>query len=98
VLLLEEVNMLMKFCLFYLALSTVESQREFNRSISRFKRNSSHRCGIPSQTTSLVIGGSNFQRGSWPWMVALMQKTESTPKLFCGGVLISSTKILTGDN
>jgi secreted trypsin-like serine protease len=97
VLLLEEVNMLMKFCLFFLAFSTVECQKEFNRSLSRFKRNSSQ-CGIPSQTTSLVIGGSNFQRGSWPWMVALMQKTEATPKLFCGGVLISSTKILTGDN
>lgn len=55
------------------------------------------RCGNPSQSTSLVINGNDFQRGTWPWMVALMLKTASAPKLFCGGVLVSSNKVLTGE-
>ena len=54
-------------------------------------------CGIPSQITSLIIRGNDFQRGAWPWMVALMTKKTSPPSFFCGGVLVSSTKVLTGE-
>lgn len=64
----------------------------------RSKRASnSERCGTPSQSTSLVINGNDFQRGNWPWMVALMLKTTTTPRLFCGGVLVSANKVLTGE-
>ena len=54
-------------------------------------------CGIPSQITSLIVGGNNFQRGAWPWMVAIMKKATSPPTFFCGGVLISNTKVVTGE-
>lgn len=54
-------------------------------------------CGIPSQSASLIIRGNDFQRGAWPWMVALLTKSSSPPKLFCGAVLVSRTKVLTGE-
>lgn len=67
-----------------------------NATHARIRRNNDA-CGIPSQSTSLIIRGNDFQRGAWPWMVAIMQKTTSPPRLFCGGVLVSSTKVLTGE-
>lgn len=67
-----------------------------NANPPKVKRNVNQSCGLPSQTTSLIIGGNDFQRGAWPWMVALMVKSTLSPKLFCGGVLVSSTKVLTG--
>lgn len=63
---------------------------------TRSKRDSEV-CGFPSQVTSLIIGGDNFQRGTWPWMVAMMERTVSPPKFFCGGVLVTKTKVLTGN-
>lgn len=64
----------------------------------RQKRENAPGCGIPSKATSLVIRGSDFQRGTWPWMVPLLSKVKSPPRLFCGGVLVSQTKVLTGEN
>lgn len=94
----QDVNMLTKFLSILLVLSAVESfEGKFDRTNSRFKRYSNEQCGVPTQSTSLIIGGSTFQRGTWPWMVALMQKNISPPKLFCGGVLVSKTKVLTGE-
>lgn len=66
-----------------------------NVTLERVKRGNDE-CGVPSQGTSLIIRGNDFQRGAWPWMVALMVKSSSPPKLFCGGVLVSATKVLTG--
>lgn len=63
----------------------------------RLKRSESGPCGVPSQSTSLVVGGKEFTRGTWPWMVALMQKNSTPPKLFCGGVLVSANKVVTGE-
>lgn len=53
-------------------------------------------CGIPSQVTSLIVNGAYFDRGTWPWMVAVMERAVSPPKFFCGGVLVSLNKVLTG--
>jgi secreted trypsin-like serine protease len=90
--------MLIKLLTVLLVLSANESLTTTTYQInSRCKRNSNQQCGSPMQSTSLVIGGNNFQRGTWPWMVALMQKVTSPPKLFCGGVLVSFTKVLTGE-
>lgn len=69
-----------------------------NDSSSRVKRGPNDACGVPSQSTSLIIRGSDFQRGTWPWMVALLEKTVTPPRFFCGGVLVTSKKILTGEN
>lgn len=69
----------------------------FTSFLARSKRAGNVACGIPSQSTSLIVGGSSYQRGAWPWLVALLQKNKSPPKLFCGAVLVSQTKVLTGE-
>jgi secreted trypsin-like serine protease len=39
----------------------------------------------------------DFERGSYPWMVALMYiKDTKSPSFFCGGSLISKKHVLTG--
>ena len=75
------------------AIKTIDGN---NFTLKRLRRNN-RECGIPSKSTSLILGGNNFDRGEWPWMVALMKKTSSSPIFFCGGVLVSSTKVLTGE-
>lgn len=52
-------------------------------------------CGIPhKQGMGLIIGGENIDRSSWPWMVALLEK--SSGRFFCAGTLISRTTVATG--
>lgn len=75
-------------------LFTVSSASSLNQ--TRSKRNNDV-CGVPTQSSSLVVNGVDFQRGTWPWMVPLMDRTTSPPKLFCGGVLVTKTKVLTGE-
>lgn len=65
--------------------------------VERSQRDTEGQCGVPSQSTSLVVGGDDFPRGSWPWMVAIMQRNVTPPTLLCGGVLISESKVLTGE-
>lgn len=90
--------MLIKLSLIFFIQSIFEiSYAKINQTSLRFTRSVNQQCGVPTQSTSLVIGGNNFQRGTWPWMVALMQKETTPPKLFCGGVLVSTTKVLTGE-
>lgn len=89
--------MLMKY-LPILFLLTFATEVLLTSTSSRLKRENAPDCGIPSKITSLVISGSDFERGTWPWMVPLLAKTSSPPKLFCGGVLVSLTKVLTGEN
>lgn len=55
----------------------------------------SQQCGVPSKTVSLIHRGSEFYRGKWPWMAALLLKVDSEQRFFCAGVLISKKKILT---
>jgi secreted trypsin-like serine protease len=85
------------FARFLFVLSVISSCTANNSTESRVRRQSQVVCGVPSQSTSLIIRGNDFQRGTWPWMVALMKKSEASPKLFCGGVLVTSTKVLTGE-
>lgn len=74
----------------YVASTVLSNGTIFNRQI---RQTSS--CGVPySEGTGLIIGGKNIERGSWPWMVALLEKPSG--KFFCGGTLISETKVVTG--
>lgn len=55
-------------------------------------------CGVPLLSSGLVVRGQNIKRGSYPWMVALMYvENESNSFYFCGGSLISSNHVLTGE-
>ena len=67
-----------------------------NLTLKRYRRDNGE-CGIPLGSTSLIIRGINFQRGAWPWMVAILVKTTSPPSFICGGVLVSRTKVITGE-
>lgn len=92
-------EMLREFLSVLVALSVAnESASALNKTSNLRLKRANEVCGVTSQSTSLIINGNDFQRGTWPWMVALMQKTTSPPKLFCGGVLVSRTKVLTGEN
>lgn len=74
----------------YVASSVLSNETTINRQIRQ-----SSSCGVPyREGTGLIIGGQNIERGSWPWMVALLGK--SSGKFFCGGTLISKTKVVTG--
>lgn len=55
-------------------------------------------CGVSSALgIGLIVNGQGFDRGKWPWMVALMKKRKSEPpRFFCGGTLVSATRVLTG--
>lgn len=63
---------------------------------SLFKRINT--CGSPNLAKSLVINGSEFSRGDYPWMVVLMKIEYLKPLTYrCGGTLISLEHILTGE-
>lgn len=43
----------------------------------RFKRQSAE-CGVPKKDdVGLIINGESFERGSWPWMVAMFETKGS---------------------
>ena len=88
--------MFVKCVLILIVLSSIKAIYGNNFTLKRVRR-SKRECGITSESTGLILGGNIFPRGSWPWMVALMKKTSSPPIFFCGGVLVSSIKILTGE-
>lgn len=62
--------------------------------ISILESGSSSQCGIPAKSVSLIVKGDNFTHGKWPWMVALLQRSNGN-KFFCGAVLVSMTKTVT---
>lgn len=52
-------------------------------------------CGNVSFSTGFVIGGKKTERGQWPFLVALYNQVKQ--KFFCGGSLITSQHVLTGE-
>lgn len=56
-------------------------------------------CGVPKKATGLIFGGENFDRGDFPWMVALYHKTlrKRKAEYICGGSVISDRHVVTGE-
>lgn len=54
---------------------------------------SSQHCGISGKVVSLIINGTQTQRGTWPWLASLHD--FRTNKFLCGGTLISADSVLT---
>lgn len=52
-------------------------------------------CGKTLMLSGLVKGGSQAKRGQWPFLAAL--ENREGRKFFCGGNLISSRHVLTGE-
>jgi secreted trypsin-like serine protease len=81
--------MIVLFVLILLNFSSCEAFRVKRTALS---------CEIPSVNRGYVINGSEFARGSYPWMVALMFVEDGEPpRYFCGGSLISTKHVLTGE-
>lgn len=53
-------------------------------------------CGRADRPTGLIIGGTQVNRGKWPWLVALFKANDS--KFLCGGTLISNKHIVSGNS
>jgi secreted trypsin-like serine protease len=68
-----------------------------NSTLSRFKRQTSS-CGVPtSKSSGLIYNGETFEKGLWPWIVALVNREATPAKFFCAGTLISRTQVITGE-
>ncbi|CAO1415663.1 unnamed protein product [Diamesa serratosioi] len=52
-------------------------------------------CGTHGTSNGLILGGRNFNRGLWPWKVALFEVENRSRDFFCGGILISSHSVIT---
>lgn len=62
---------------------------------------SAETCGLAKRYLGLVVRGSSFTRGQYPWIVALLNyeyhTQERPPSFFCGATLISSELVITGE-
>ena len=55
-------------------------------------------CGKPAQTVGFIVHGKEFNRGAFPWMVALLNKQKNAVEFFGAGTLISTRHVITGKN
>lgn len=54
-------------------------------------------CGVRKSGSGLIVWGQNFSRGTFPWIVPLISLKRELPSYFCGGTIISSTFVLSGE-
>ena len=50
-------------------------------------------CGekmVASNVNPKIVGGSDAEAGSWPWLVALYYRDSYRDQLLCGASLVSS--------
>ena len=50
-------------------------------------------CGSSGRSVSLILNGTQSERGAWPWLVTLHK--FQTNELICGGTLISFNAVVT---
>lgn len=73
-----------------LAIEDSMDSKSFNRNVLNVDD-----CGKVSFSSGFVIGGTKSKRGQWPFLVAVFNL--ETNKFFCGGNLITSKNVLTGN-
>ncbi|KAJ0173207.1 hypothetical protein K1T71_011383 [Dendrolimus kikuchii] len=55
-----------------------------------------YECGRPTVTIPpLIIGGEHFQRGTYPWLVALSKQKKQERQFICGASLVSDQHVVT---
>lgn len=79
-------------CLAIMCLSEVLSS-----SSNRHKRDV-RTCGSSIRNSGLVVHGTSFSRGNFPWIVALINTKDRANKFFCAGTLVSNRHVITGEN
>lgn len=60
-------------------------------------KSSAGTCGVPKLVSGLVINGRNFERGDFPWIVALIRIKQESAQYHGGGTLISSSFVVSGE-
>lgn len=54
-------------------------------------------CGVSKRTLNpLIVGGTSYPPGEWPWLAALYHKNSKGVTFACSGSLLSSVHIVTG--
>ncbi|XP_052738764.1 serine protease gd-like isoform X1 [Bicyclus anynana] len=62
---------------------------------------SSAECGINMRNdptaplVPLIVKGENFERGEWPWLVAIFKRRFSSLSYICAGTLVSDKHVIT---
>jgi Trypsin len=56
----------------------------------------SESCGSKIGARGLSFGGEKVQSNEWPWLVALINWPKN--EFFCGGSLVSSKHVISGEN
>ena len=82
---------------FFLSLVIILNVLELNATVSQQKIDD-RVCGKPSQATGFIVRGKSFNRGEFPWMVALLIKLKTPAEYFCAATLISTRHVITGKN
>lgn len=55
-------------------------------------------CGRPENGVGLIVHGRDFDRGDFPWTVALLRaRNVGTPRFFCGATLVTLSHVVTGN-
>lgn len=56
-------------------------------------------CGLPNGDLGFIVhfNGQKFPRGSFPWIVALLNKGWTPPDFICAGTLISKRFVISGN-
>lgn len=52
---------------------------------------------IANSISNRIIHGQDFERGTFPWIVALMYTGGIQARFFCGASLISKTFVISGE-
>lgn len=58
-------------------------------------------CGVISggnEQQPLIYSGQNYNRGEWPWLVAIYKRKDGSLHFICSGTLVSARHVVTGEN
>ena len=68
--------------------------------IRRQQKSATEKCGNPGDDIQVrIVGGDAYERGDFPWMVALTRILSNKAPVFHGaGTLVSSRHVVTGNN
>jgi hypothetical protein len=56
-------------------------------------------CGMAAggnDKVPLIQNGLSYERGEWPWLVAVYKRNDGSLTFKCGGTLISDRHVVTG--
>ncbi|XP_050667416.1 serine protease gd-like [Leptidea sinapis] len=52
-------------------------------------------CGLSSENVPLIYQGNSYQRGEWPWLVAIYKRRTNSLSYICSGTLVSNQHVIT---